>query len=77
MMLFCLENLICSQHMLERKKDSMAEELEKYKQILKREDEEYQEAMKAEVSTSSSSKSIRKSGTLEKHMLLPILHRLL
>ena len=52
----------------------MAEELKKYKQILKREDEEFQEAMKAEVSTSLSSKSIRKSGTLAKHVLSPILH---
>ena len=38
--------------MLEKKKDTMAEELQKYKQILNREDEEFQEAMKAEVNTS-------------------------
>ena len=52
----------------------MAEELEKYKQILKREDEEFQEAVKAKVSTSLSSKLIRKSVTPAKHMLWPILH---
>ena len=43
-----------------KKKDIMAEELEKYKQILKREEEEFQEAMKVEVCTSLPSKSIRK-----------------
>ena len=35
------------------KKENMADEWEKYKQILEREDEEFKKAMEVEVSTSS------------------------
>ena len=74
MMLFCLENLICS-HQVLKKKGIMAEELEKYKQILKREKGEFQKVMKLEVSTSLPPKLIRKiNRTLAKHVLLPISH---
>ena len=54
----------------------MAKEFEKYKRILEREDKEFKEAMKAEVSTSLlSNLSKMKDTTLEKHVLLPILHQ--
>ena len=57
----------------EEKKDTIAEEFEKYKRILEREDEEFKEVMKPEVSTSLLSYSSKmKDTTPEKHVLLPV-----